>query len=32
MARHAKVEGTLYQAKNKSWTYQYKLVGQRKTK
>ena len=32
MARRAKGEGTLYQAKDKSWIYQYKLDGQRKTK
>ena len=32
MARRAKVEGTLYQAKDKSWIYQYKVDGQRKTK
>lgn len=32
MARRAKGEGTLYQAKGKSWIYQYKLDGQRKTK
>ena len=32
MARRAKGEGTLYQAKDKSWIYQYKVDGQRKTK
>lgn len=32
MARRAKGEGTLYQAKGKSWIYQYKVDGQRKTK
>ena len=32
MARRAKVEGTLYQAKDKSGIYQYKVDGQRKTK
>ena len=32
MARRAKGEGTLYQAKDKSWVYQYKVDGQRKTK
>jgi len=32
MARRAKGEGSLYQAKDKSWIYQYKLDGQRKTK
>ena len=32
MARRAKGEGTLYQAKDKSWISQYKLDGQRKTK
>ena len=32
MARRTKGEGTLYQAKDKSWVYQYKVDGQRKTK
>lgn len=32
MARRAKGEGTLYQAKDKCWIYQYKVDGQRKTK
>lgn len=32
MTRRAKGEGTLYQAKDKSWIYQYKVDGQRKTK
>lgn len=32
MARRARGEGTLYQAKDKSWIYQYKVDGQRKTK
>ncbi len=32
MARRAKGEGTLYQAKDKSWIYQYRVDGQRKTK
>lgn len=32
MARRAKGEGTLYQAKDKSWGYQYKMDGLRKTK
>ena len=32
MARRAKGKGTLYQAKDKSWVYQYKVDGQRKTK
>ena len=32
MARRSKGEGTLYQASDKSWVFQYKLDGQRKTK
>ncbi len=32
MARRSKGEGTLYQAKDKSWIYQYKVDGARKTK
>ena len=32
MARRAKGEGSLYQAQDKSWVYQYKVDGKRKTK
>ena len=32
MARRAKGEGSLYQAKDKCWIYQYQVDGQRKTK
>ena len=32
MARRAKGEGGLYQAKDKSWIYQYRVDGQRKSK
>ena len=32
MARREKGEGTLYQAKDKSWVYQYSVDGKRKTK
>ena len=32
MARRAKGEGTLYQAADKSWVFQYRVDGQRKTK
>ena len=32
MARRAKGEGSLYQAKDKSWIYQYIVNGKRKTK
>ena len=32
MPRRSKGEGTLYQAKDKSWVYQYRVDGQRKTK
>ena len=32
MARRTKGEGTLYQASDKSWVFQYKVDGQRKTK
>ena len=32
MARRAKGEGSLYQAKDKNWIYQYQVDGQRKTK
>ena len=31
MARRAKGEGGLYQAKDKSWIYQYRVDGQRKS-
>ena len=32
MARRAKGEGSLYQAADKSWVFQYRVDGQRKTK
>ncbi len=32
MARRTKGEGSLYQASDKSWVFQYKVDGQRKTK
>ena len=32
MARRTKGEGTLYQASDKSWVFQYKMDGRRKTK
>ena len=32
MARREKGEGSLYQAKDKSWVYQYSVDGKRKTK
>jgi len=32
MARREKGEGSLYQAKDKSWVYQYQMDGKRKTK
>lgn len=32
MARRTKGEGSIYQAKNKSWIYQYQVDGKRKTK
>ena len=32
MARREKGEGSLYQAKDKSWVYQYNVDGKRKTK
>jgi len=32
MARREKGEGSLYQAKDKSWVYQYSVDGNRKTK
>ena len=32
MARREKGEGSLYQAKDKSWVFQYSVDGKRKTK
>ena len=32
MARRTKGEGSLYQAADKSWVFQYRVDGQRKTK
>ncbi len=32
MARREKGEGSLYQAKDKTWVYQYSVDGKRKTK
>lgn len=32
MARRTKGEGSLYQAADKSWVFQYRVNGQRKTK
>ena len=32
MARRAKGEGSLYQAPDRSWVFQYRVDGQRKTK
>ena len=32
MARRVKGEGSLYQTADKTWVYQYKIDGKRKTK